>query len=116
MGARAILTEMRDLLAAQVEAVVAGDHQRVYAGAMRHEELLRDLEGADMDLTPEELQPLDDQIALNKVKLTSLLSAQGARVDYLLRLIIGRGPQKSGGYPQGLQERASSARRINRRT
>lgn len=115
MGARAILTEIHDLLKAQVAAVVAGEHQRVLAGAMRHEELLALLQDAELDLTPEELRPLIEQIDRQKTKLTSLLAAEGARTDYLLRLILNKGAAKPGGYPSSVQDRAKASR-LNRRT
>jgi hypothetical protein len=113
MGARAILTEIRDLLQAQIDAVVAGDHQQVLAGALRHEELLRDLDGAELDATPAEIKALVDEIQTVKSKLQSLLTTESARVDFLLRLILGGGPPKPGGYPASA---AKQAGRLNRRT
>lgn len=116
MGARAILQEIRDLLKTQVEAVVAGEHQQVLAGATRHEELLGLLEHAEMDASPDELRALAAEIDVHKVKLQSLLTAETARTDYLLRLLIGGGPAKPGGYPTAAWRQQGSPSRLNRRT
>ncbi|HYG60751.1 MAG TPA: hypothetical protein VD902_21965 [Symbiobacteriaceae bacterium] len=116
MGATAILAEMRDLLKAQADAVVAGEHQQVSAGALRHEELLRALETAEMDASPDELRPLVEEIQAEKQRLVSLLESEGARVDFLLRLILGGGAPKPGGYPASIGKAPGQAGRLNRRT
>ncbi|HWI63610.1 MAG TPA: hypothetical protein VNT75_17385 [Symbiobacteriaceae bacterium] len=116
MGARAILTEMRDLLKTQVDAVVAGEHQQVSAGAFRHEELLRALETAELDASPEELRELAVDVSFHKEKLASLLESEGIRLDFLLRLVLGGGAPKPGGYPANIGKGYGQAGRINRRT
>ena len=115
MGARAILTEMRDLLKAQVDAVVAGEHQQVSAGAFRHERLLKELESAELDAAPEELRELAEGVQAERRKLESLLNAECARVDFLLRLFLGGGVARPGGYPQNVGH-PSRTGRLNHRT
>jgi hypothetical protein len=115
MSARLILTEMHELLAGQVEHVVAGDHQALLAGAARHEQLLHRLRTAEMDAPPEEIRALAERVEREKQKLQSLLTTQSQRVDFMLRLLIGGGEAPRVGYPgRGLGTDPRSGR-LNRR-
>ena len=115
MKAEAILEEMLRLLREQVEAVVKGDTERLAAGTERHEQLLRELEHAEVDVPPEQLRPLYDEIERERVKLQSLLTAESARVDFMLRTLLGGGKQASVGYP-GQKRGRSGAHMLDRRT
>jgi hypothetical protein len=110
------LATLEDLLKAQVEAVVTGDHEAVLSGSQRHDLILRELETAEVDMTPAELRSMYAQIDREKVKLQSLLAAETVRVDFLLRVILGGGPPKAGGYPKGPWPHGGPSSRLNRRT
>ncbi len=112
-GAKALLTEMRDLLREQVAHVVKGDHQALLDGAARHEQLLAELSRAEVDASQEELQAIYAEIEAEKTKLQSLISAEAARVDFLLRILRGTGMERGAGYP-GMSG-TEGARMLNRR-
>lgn len=115
MSARAILTEMRELLANQVEHVVSGDHKALLQGAAQHEQLLSALRTAELDAPPEEIRALAEQVEREKQKLQSLLASQSQRVDFMLRLLMGGGEANRVGYPgRGLGADPRSGR-LNRR-
>lgn len=115
MSARAILTQMHEVLVSQIEHVVAGDHRALLQGAAEHEQLLTALRTAQMDAPPEEIRALAEQVEREKQKLQSLLTAQSQRVDFMLRLLIGGGETSRGGYPgRGLGTDSRSGR-LNRR-
>lgn len=116
MGARALLTEMLDLLRAQTGAIIAGDHQAVSRGADRHEALLSELRLAEVDISPDELQTMLAEIDREKLKLQSLLQSESNRVDFMLRLILGGGQPKAAGYPGGLTQPPRLSRGLDRRT
>lgn len=116
MSTKAILTEMRDLVKGQIEAVIAGDAQAILAGSAGHEQLLAALERAEIDATPAEVRALSAEITQDKTTLQSLLSAEAVRVDFLLRLILGGREPRTGGYPPGKWRNQTGARLINRRT
>lgn len=116
MSARAILEEILALLRTQVDAVVQGDTERLMAGTARHEQLLRDLETAEVDGTPEELRPLYEQIEHERNKLQSLLTAESARVDFMLRMFLGGGKSTRVGYPDMKRTGAGGSHMLNRRT
>jgi hypothetical protein len=116
MSAKAILQEMLELVKAEIEAVKTGDHQKVLDGALRHEQLLSALETAEWDAPPEELRALAAELDREKTKLQSLVTAEAARVDFLLRLMLGSGAPKASGYPTGDLRRQGQSYRLNRRT
>jgi len=116
MSTRAILQDMRDLLKAQIEAVIAGDAPAVLRGSARHEQLLAALEKAELDATTDEVRALSAEIEQEKTKLQSLLSVEAVRVDFLLRLILGGGQPNKSGYPTGKWRNPAGARMLNRRT
>lgn len=116
MGVQAILTEMRDLLRAQTAAVIAGDHQGVARGAARHEVLLADLRTAEPEPPTDDLRALLAEVEREKQKLYSLLQTESNRVDFLLRLIMGGGQPKVGGYPNGTTQPPRLSRALDRRT
>lgn len=115
MGARDLLSEILQLLRAQNEAVVARNHQALLEGAAVHERLLQDLDTAELDATPEELQAIATEIEREKTKLQSLLTAEGQRVDFLLRLYIGGAQPKAATYKAGWRPEGRSGK-LNRRT
>lgn len=114
MSALAILNEMLELLQAQTENLIRGDHQAMMEATARHEQLLSQLEQAEVDGTPAEMRALHDEITREKTKLQSLLEAENKRVDFMLRLHLGGGERKNPGYPG--QGRSAGARMLNRRT
>lgn len=115
MGTRAILTEMLEVIRAQTQAVIAGDHQALISGVSRHEILLSSLEQAEIDAPPEALRELYSEIAQERDKLKSLLTAELGRVDFLLRIALGGKGPGAVGYPSMGSQRPASASRFNRR-
>lgn len=112
---RAILSEMQELLASQVQAVIAGDVEALNQGTARHEELLADLQDAEPDAPTEEIQELVMAVEREKLKLHSLLQTETARADFLLRLLIGGGPSKADGYPAKTWRQEGRLSRLDRR-
>lgn len=102
MSVKALLEEMLQLLREQVGHVVKGEHRELLDGAYRHEQLLSDLEAAlaagPPDISPEELRPLYEEIETEKAKLQSLLQAESARTDFMLRVLLGSRQPKADGY------------------
>lgn len=116
MSTRSLLNEILGTIQAETEAVIHGDAKAIMAGVARHEELLSQLEGAEMDMSPAELKELVGQIDREKVKLQSLLQSQSAQTDLLLRAMFGGGAARSVGYPNSGWQQQEKARRLNRRT
>ncbi|MFZ5814017.1 MAG: hypothetical protein ACOY93_01765 [Bacillota bacterium] len=116
MSAKALLREMTELIQAQTENVIKGDHKAVLDGAMRHEALLAALQQAPIDGSPEEMRALYAELNRAKEKLQSLLEAESVRVDFMLRLLLGGGGPATPGYPTGNRKRDGSSRMLNRRT
>jgi hypothetical protein len=116
MGARALLEEMLDLVQAEIQAVLAGDHAGLAAGSTRHEELLAVLPDAEVDADPGQLRVLISRIDLEKAKLRSLLESESGRVDFMLRLILGGGKPAPGSYPVSHWQQRGPSQRLNRRT
>ena len=114
MSTKALLTEMRDLLKAQVDNVVRNDMDALMAGVERHEQILTLLQTAEVDGTPDELRAIYEEISFQKAKLQSLLESESMRVQFLLQVILGGGP-KPPEYPRA-QRSPVSARLLNRRT
>lgn len=115
MGARAVLTELIDVLRQQTGAVVAGDHQAVLSGVSRHELLLAELESTEIDASPEELRKLHGQITRERNKLRSLLLSELGRVDFLLRVTLGARAEGAAGYSKPGSRRPAGGSRLNRR-
>lgn len=114
MGAQAVLNDLQLLLQDQTAALVRGDHEALLQGAARHEDLLKQLESAEMDLTPEELRERAERIEREKQKLQVLLTEEAGRADFLLRILLGPGETRQGGYPGGARPEGKP-RLINRR-
>jgi hypothetical protein len=99
MSLKAMLDEMLALLQEQVEAVIAGDAERLALGTARHEELLSLLPGAEQDLTADQLQEHHQRLEVQRAKLVSLLMAESTRTDFMMRLLLG-GKSSAVGYPE----------------
>ncbi|HEY8347864.1 MAG TPA: hypothetical protein VIL07_11460 [Symbiobacteriaceae bacterium] len=115
MSVRALLADMLATIRAETDAAVRADAKALMEGVARHEELLRALQEAEMDLSPEEVRDLVGQIEREKTKLRSLLQTQLARTDFLLKLILGAGSVQPVGYPGSGWEQPSQACRLNRK-
>ncbi|MDF2627632.1 MAG: hypothetical protein K0R39_1463 [Symbiobacteriaceae bacterium] len=115
MTATSILTEMHQVLADQIEHVVAGNHRELLAGVARHEYLLAALRTAQIDAPSDEIRALADKVEREKEKLHSLLTAQNQRVDFMLRLLLGGGQPARGGYPGRGLGHDTPTPRLNRR-
>lgn len=100
MSAHKLLEALLDLIRQQCEHVIAGNAEAVLEGAGRHEELLAELATARLDLSQGQLREWKAAIDLEKVRLSSLLTSETVRTDFLLRLILGGGNSRNpGGYP-----------------
>jgi hypothetical protein len=117
MGAKVLLNELMDLVRHQTEAVIVGDYKALIQGAARHEELLAELETAEVDLPSDTLREMCQDLERAKAKLESLLSSGVARTDFLLRLMMRGGePSKTGYSSTGAWKQAALSQRLNRRT
>lgn len=105
MSTSALLREMIDLTRLQVERVIKRDHEGLMEGARQQEALLRALQEAEIDGSPEELRALYEELEREKAKLQSLLESESQRVDFLLKLLLGSQDQENVGYPTGLLRR-----------
>ena len=115
MSTSALLREMIDLTRLQVERVIKRDHEGLMEGARQQEALLRALQEAEIDGSPEELRALYEELEREKAKLQSLLESESQRVDFLMRLLLGGPEPKGGGYPPGVAKRAGG-RMLNKKT
>lgn len=115
MSASALLREMIDLTRLQVQRVIKRDHQGLLEGARQQEALLKALQEAEIDGSPEKMRALYEELEREKVKLQSLLEAESQRVDFLMRLLLGGPEQKSVGYPSTVTKRAGG-RMLNKKT
>lgn len=116
MSARQLLSEILQLLREQVDHVVKGEHQQLLKGAHRHEQLVAELENADLDGSAEELRAIYEQIEVEKIKLQSLLESESTRVDFMLRMLLGSRKPKTVGYPSLNQRGEGKPGILNRRT
>lgn len=115
MSVRAILTDMLATIRAETEAAVKADAKALMEGVARQEELLHQLEGAEIDMSPAEVRELVQQIEREKTKLQRLLETQAARNEFLLKLILGAGATQPVGYPGAGWDQPSQVGRLNRK-
>lgn len=116
MSATALLNEMIALTRAQVERVIAGDHQALLEGARQQEALLAAIQEAPIDGSPEKMRALYDTLEFEKAKLQSLLESESQRVDFLMRMLLGSPEQRAVGYPKGTGKRKAQGQMLNRKT
>lgn len=115
MSARVLLGQMGDLLREQVDHIASGDTQALLAGVTRHEELLAALDSAEIDLPPDELRAIGAQLDRERDKVKALLTREGERLDFMLRLLLGGGEGRTAGYPGGSWRQEGSSRMLNHR-
>lgn len=109
MSTRELLTELADLLQAQVGHVVSGNHQALMDGAARHEAIVEALSRAESPEPDDELRELVRRIDRDQAKLQELLAHESARADFFLRLCLGGVRTNTGaaGYPPGIGKGAA---------
>lgn len=101
MSATKLLQEMIELTRAQIDHVIARDVTAILEGAAEQERLLRELEKAPIDAEPAEIRRLHDELRAERDRLNALLAMESARVDFMLRLLLGNNEPKEPGYPTG---------------
>lgn len=105
------LTELIALVRAQIEHVIASEHEALLAGAGRHEALLASLATMEPDGEKARIAALLEELERERTTLRSLLRSESARADLMLRLLTGARPQ--AGYPAG--PAGAPTRMLNRR-
>lgn len=65
---------------------------------LRHEEILRELCEAELDIPPSELADVCRELEMERIGLLQLLEREGTRVDFLLRLVLGSREVRPASY------------------